>query len=84
MSEPFVDLGFARVDTDRKRRCGFPEVILRRSRRCRQAGDAVAGIAVQDPTSRSRNQAASTTSFNAPAATASTVRTASIGSNRSR
>jgi pyridinium-3,5-biscarboxylic acid mononucleotide synthase len=23
----FVDLGFARVDTDRKRRCGFPEVI---------------------------------------------------------
>jgi NCAIR mutase (PurE)-related protein len=24
----FVDLGFARVDTDRKRRCGFPEVIF--------------------------------------------------------
>jgi NCAIR mutase (PurE)-related protein len=24
---PFVDLGFARVDTDRRRRCGFPEVI---------------------------------------------------------
>jgi len=23
----YVDLGFARVDTDRKRRCGFPEVI---------------------------------------------------------
>ena len=23
----FVDLGFARVDTDRRRRCGFPEVI---------------------------------------------------------
>ena len=23
----FVDLGFARVDTDRKQRCGFPEVI---------------------------------------------------------
>ncbi|EDY21149.1 1-(5-phosphoribosyl)-5-amino-4-imidazole-carboxylate (AIR) carboxylase [Chthoniobacter flavus Ellin428] len=28
MSEPFVDLGFARVDTDRTRRCGFPEVIF--------------------------------------------------------
>jgi NCAIR mutase (PurE)-related protein len=27
MAEPFVDLGFARVDTDRARRCGFPEVI---------------------------------------------------------
>ncbi len=25
---PFVDLGFARVDTDRRRRCGFPEVIF--------------------------------------------------------
>ena len=24
----FVDLGFARVDTDRQRRCGFPEVIF--------------------------------------------------------
>ena len=23
-----VNLGFARVDTDRKRRCGFPEVIF--------------------------------------------------------
>ncbi len=23
----FVDLGFARIDTDRRRRCGFPEVI---------------------------------------------------------
>jgi NCAIR mutase (PurE)-related protein len=28
MSEPFVDLGFARVDTDRVRRCGFPEVVF--------------------------------------------------------
>ena len=24
----FVDLGFARVDTDREERCGFPEVIF--------------------------------------------------------
>ena len=28
MAEPFVDLGFARVDTDRARRCGFPEVVF--------------------------------------------------------
>ena len=28
MAGPFVDLGFARVDTDRARRCGFPEVIF--------------------------------------------------------
>jgi NCAIR mutase (PurE)-related protein len=27
-SPSFVDLGFARVDTDRRRRCGFPEVIF--------------------------------------------------------
>jgi NCAIR mutase (PurE)-related protein len=28
MSQGFVDLGVARVDTDRSRRCGFPEVIF--------------------------------------------------------
>jgi len=28
MPESFVDLGFARVDTDRRRRCGFPEVVF--------------------------------------------------------
>ena len=29
MPDPgFVDLGFARVDTDRSRRCGFPEVVF--------------------------------------------------------
>jgi NCAIR mutase (PurE)-related protein len=28
MAEGFVDLGFARVDSDRARRCGFPEVIF--------------------------------------------------------
>ncbi len=27
MPQPFIDLGFARVDTDRRRRCGFPEVV---------------------------------------------------------
>lgn len=28
MSNGYVDLGYARVDTDRSRRCGFPEVIF--------------------------------------------------------
>jgi len=29
MPDPgFIDLGFARVDTDRRRRCGFPEVVF--------------------------------------------------------
>lgn len=28
MDEKFVDLGFARVDIDRTRRCGFPEVVF--------------------------------------------------------
>jgi pyridinium-3,5-biscarboxylic acid mononucleotide synthase len=28
MAGGFTDLGFARVDTDRRRRCGFPEVVL--------------------------------------------------------
>ena len=28
MEKMFVDLGFARVDVDRERRCGFPEVIF--------------------------------------------------------
>ena len=28
MADSFVDLGFARVDLDRRRRCGFPEVVF--------------------------------------------------------
>src|SRR5687768_14069041 len=28
MGEGFVDLGFAKVDIDRRRRCGFPEVVF--------------------------------------------------------
>jgi NCAIR mutase (PurE)-related protein len=28
MPDGYTDLGFARVDTDRRRRCGFPEVIF--------------------------------------------------------
>jgi pyridinium-3,5-biscarboxylic acid mononucleotide synthase len=37
----FTDLGFARVDTDRRRRCGFPEVVLG----LRKTPEQVAGIA---------------------------------------
>jgi NCAIR mutase (PurE)-related protein len=37
----FTDLGFARVDTDRRRRCGFPEVIFGMGKTPEQ----VAGIA---------------------------------------
>lgn len=37
----FVDLGFARVDTDRERRCGFPEVVFGAGKTPEQ----VAGIA---------------------------------------
>ena len=37
----FTDLGFARVDTDRRRRCGFPEVIFGPGK----TPDQVAGIA---------------------------------------
>ena len=30
----FTDLGFARVDTDRRRRCGFPEVVFSEGKTC--------------------------------------------------
>jgi len=41
MPDGFTDLGFARVDTDRRRRCGFPEVIFGMGKTPEQ----VAGIA---------------------------------------
>ena len=41
MSEGFVDLGFARVDTDRAGRCGFPEVVFGAGK----TAEEVAGIA---------------------------------------
>lgn len=41
MPDAFIDLGFARVDTDRRRRCGFPEVIFAEGKTAPQ----VAGIA---------------------------------------
>jgi NCAIR mutase (PurE)-related protein len=41
MPDGFTDIGFARVDTDRRRRCGFPEVIFGMGKTPEQ----VAGIA---------------------------------------
>ena len=43
MSDGFTDLGYARVDTDRRRRCGFAEVIYGQGKTPAQ----VAGIAVE-------------------------------------
>ena len=43
MSDGFTDLGYARVDTDRRRRCGFAEVIYGHGKTPAQ----VAGIAVE-------------------------------------
>jgi len=55
-----ADLGFARVDLDRKRRCGFPEVILAQGKtpewtvgvaqRLAQAKQAVLATRVDEPT----------------------------------
>ncbi len=43
MNDGFTDLGYARVDTDRRRRCGFAEVIYGQGKTPAQ----VAGIAVE-------------------------------------
>ena len=43
MSDGFTDLGYARVDTDRRRRCGFAEVIFGQGKTPAQ----VAGIAAE-------------------------------------
>jgi hypothetical protein len=40
----FVDIGFARVDTDRQRRCGFPEVIFGSGKTPEQVRDIAAII----------------------------------------
>jgi NCAIR mutase (PurE)-related protein len=41
MPDGFTNLGYARVDTDRRRRCGFPEVVFG----LRKTPEQVAGIA---------------------------------------
>jgi len=44
----FEDLGFARVDTDRKRRCGFPEVVFCPGKTPEQVTAIMATIAERD------------------------------------
>jgi NCAIR mutase (PurE)-related protein len=49
MAEPFVDLGFARVDTDRRRRCGFPEVVFGEGKSAAQVQAVARTILAHDP-----------------------------------
>jgi NCAIR mutase (PurE)-related protein len=45
----FVDLGFARVDTDRRRRCGFPEVVFAEGKTASQVQAIAQTILAHDP-----------------------------------
>ena len=45
----FTDLGFARVDTDRRRRCGFPEVIFGMGKTPEQVAEIARAILDRDP-----------------------------------
>ncbi len=45
----FTDLGFARVDTDRRRRCGFPEVIFGPGKTPMQVAEIARAILEKDP-----------------------------------
>ena len=49
MPEGFTDLGFARVDTDRRRRCGFPEVILGIRKTPAQVASIARAVLEKDP-----------------------------------
>jgi NCAIR mutase (PurE)-related protein len=49
MADGFTDLGFARVDTDRRRRCGFPEVIFGLGKTPEQVGAIARTILKKDP-----------------------------------
>jgi NCAIR mutase (PurE)-related protein len=46
---PFVDLGFARVDTDRRRRVGFPEVIFSQGKTPGEVAAIAQTILAHDP-----------------------------------
>ena len=48
MADGFTDLGFARVDTDRRRRCGFPEVIFGLGKTAEQVGAIARAILKKD------------------------------------
>ena len=45
----FTDLGFARVDTDRRRRCGFPEVIFGMGKTPEQVAEIARVILEKEP-----------------------------------
>src|SRR5215207_131312 len=49
MADGFTDLGFARVDTDRRRRCGFPEVIFGLGKTPEQVAAIARVILKKDP-----------------------------------
>jgi NCAIR mutase (PurE)-related protein len=49
MAEGFTDLGFARVDTDRRKRCGFPEVIFGVGKTPEQVAAIARAILKKDP-----------------------------------
>ena len=48
-SPTFVDLGFARVDTDRRRRCGFPEVIFCQGKTPAEVAAIAGTVLAHDP-----------------------------------
>lgn len=47
-SDSFVDLGFARVDIDRRRRCGFPEVVFAQGKTPEQVREIGRAILAHD------------------------------------
>lgn len=49
MTNGSIDLGFARVDTDRRRRCGFPEVIFGEGKTPEQVAAIARVILEKDP-----------------------------------
>jgi len=49
MPDSFVDLGFARVDTDRRRRCGFAEVVFGEGKTASQVQAIARTILAHDP-----------------------------------
>lgn len=49
MSDGFTDLGFARVDTDRRKRCGLPEVIFALGKTPAQVAAIAAAILDKEP-----------------------------------
>jgi NCAIR mutase (PurE)-related protein len=45
----FTDLGFARVDTDRRRRCGFPEIVFGMGKTPAQVAEIAMAILEKEP-----------------------------------